>query len=126
MSYNLKLQTYLMSKVSIDTKLIKGEKETLVIECSASPRFPTNDGNNTLLLAFNASIYEKDKRDTEKIVNVDAEFVYECNMHPENTKELQDYIRENCLAEIQDIAFEHINRIFEAMNFTGLKIEASE
>ena len=27
MSYNLKLQTYLMSKVSIDTKLIEGEKE---------------------------------------------------------------------------------------------------
>lgn len=126
MNYNLKLQAYKISQIAVDTKLIKDGKEELAIECFVSPKFPLNGDDDTLLLAFNASVYEKDKKDAEKIVSATAEFIYECNMHPEDTKELRDYILDHCLDEIQDIAFEHINRIFETMNFTGLKIEASE
>ena len=83
MNYNLKLQAYKISQIAVDTKLIKDGKEELAIECFVSPKFPLNGDDDTLLLAFNASVYEKDKKDAEKIVSATAEFIYECNMHPE-------------------------------------------
>ena len=66
--------------------------------------------------------------DTKLIKDGKEELAIECFVSPKFPLNGDDdtLLLAHCLDEIQDIAFEHINRIFEAMNFTGLKIEASE